>query len=179
MDSTTILLLRHAEKPGPVTGMGINAMGYPDESSLAVRGWQRSGALAQLLSNGMRFEFSAPRKIFAAQPTDRSRRCADTVAALSEKLRMATETGFGRGDEQCLARSIESTKGTILVCWQHDGLATIARCLVGDAMASSVPTAWPEDRFDMIWKLERGHGHWRFVQFSQRLLSGDTGAAIR
>jgi hypothetical protein len=46
----TIMILRHREKPPATTGPhGTDANGNPSNGSLTVQGWQRAGALAQLL----------------------------------------------------------------------------------------------------------------------------------
>ena len=50
MGRTVILVIRHAERPGAAFGEGITESGSLDEESLTVRGWQRAGALAVLLS---------------------------------------------------------------------------------------------------------------------------------
>ena len=46
------------------------------------------------------------------------------------------------------------------------------------AIAGKLPTCpvhWPDERFDMVWILERkdAHSGWSFSQVAQRLLPGD------
>ena len=42
---TTIMLVRHAEKPTTPPPKGVDENGADDKNSLIVRGWQRAGAL--------------------------------------------------------------------------------------------------------------------------------------
>jgi hypothetical protein len=45
----TILIIRHAEKPGELwPGPGLSREGKEDEKSLVIRGWERAGAWAVL-----------------------------------------------------------------------------------------------------------------------------------
>ncbi len=70
MSSLTIMLARHAEKPGGAfPGEGLTYEGKPDEKSLVVRGWQRAGAWAALFSQGeARGDYPPPNVIYAAKP---------------------------------------------------------------------------------------------------------------
>ena len=43
MPATTIMLIRHAEKPDG-NDSGVDPKGNPDKHDLIVRGWQRAGA---------------------------------------------------------------------------------------------------------------------------------------
>jgi len=65
----------------------------------------------------------------------------------------------------------------MLVCWQHQGLAVLARAIVVPQRLAglSADWVWPDDRYDVIWSLRRdGPGEpWHFRQYCQRLLSGD------
>ena len=42
------------------------------------------------------------------------------------------------------------------------------------------PAQWPDDRFDMIWVVDRdgANGPWHFAQVPQLLLSGDVAHPI-
>ncbi len=48
MPATTIMLIRHAEKPGGDDG-GVDQKGDADKHNLIVRGWQRAGAFGAVL----------------------------------------------------------------------------------------------------------------------------------
>ena len=69
--SLTVLLIRHAEKPGEVwPGPGLTLDGQPDDKSLVLRGWQRAGAWAALFGSGNNGggDYPRPAAIYAANP---------------------------------------------------------------------------------------------------------------
>jgi hypothetical protein len=50
MSALTLLIIRHAEKPGESwPGPGLTVTGVPDGKSLVIRGWQRAGSWSTLL----------------------------------------------------------------------------------------------------------------------------------
>lgn len=69
-----IMIVRHAEKPkvddqGQNIGVGMD--GSHDEESLAVRGWQRAGALSVLFGSpeiAQSRGLSVPRHLYASHP---------------------------------------------------------------------------------------------------------------
>ena len=59
MPATKIMIIRHAEKPADDGSIsGVSQAGLQDPEELAVRGWQRSGALIRL--------FAPPKGSFAS-----------------------------------------------------------------------------------------------------------------
>lgn len=178
MAQATILLLRHAEKPGVLTGAGVDPMGRADPSRLAVRGWQRAGALAALLAGATHPDLPAPARLYAAASTARSCRCEDTLAPLARKLGLVTDTSFTRGQEQALADQLTAGGQPALVCWKHEGLPALARCLVNVTLPIALPAEWPDTRYDLIWRLTQHAGQWRLEQFAQSLLGGDSDDAL-
>ena len=71
MSALTILIIRHAEKPGKSwPGPGLTAEGADDKKSLVVRGWQRAGSWSALFGAGLGGgDFPQPAVIYAANPT--------------------------------------------------------------------------------------------------------------
>jgi hypothetical protein len=66
----------------------------------------------------------------------------------------------------------------VLVCWEHQHLVNIAAAVAAAApMANQgdVPTSWPDDRFDVIWRFDLNlqSGEWTFRSIDQQLLAGD------
>jgi hypothetical protein len=61
----------------------------------------------------------------------------------------------------------------LLVAWEHKRIPLIANRLIGDA--SNVPRVWPDDRYDVVWVLERDPitAGLRLRQVPQLLLAGD------
>ena len=70
MPALTLLIIRHAEKPGENwPGPGLTIEGTPDDKSLVIRGWQRAGAWAALFGAGLGgTDYPAPAAIYAANP---------------------------------------------------------------------------------------------------------------
>ena len=70
MPATTIMLIRHAEKPDGKTAASIKKA-MPDKHDLIVRGWQRAGALVQFFANPRdpNGPIRQPATIFATEPS--------------------------------------------------------------------------------------------------------------
>jgi hypothetical protein len=164
--SPKILLIRHAEKPDE-THAGVSPDGTQNEQDLTVQGWQRAGALACFLT---------PQFLFASHSS--SSRPRQTLLPLSEKLGIAIDMECGKGDEDRLAGRAKSCEGVVLICWQHEYMAAVANAILGDQQTA--PQQWPKNRFDVVWvfDLDPVTLNYRFSQFPQRLLAGDSPYAI-
>ena len=66
----TILIIRHAEKPGGIwPGPGLSREGKEDEKSLVIRGWERAGAWAALFGTQLGAEsYPKPSAIYTPNP---------------------------------------------------------------------------------------------------------------
>jgi hypothetical protein len=54
MSALTLLIIRHAKKPGESwPGSGLTPDGVPDKKSLVIRGWQRAGSWSALFGAGL------------------------------------------------------------------------------------------------------------------------------
>ena len=63
-----------------------------------------------------------------------------------------------------------------VIAWEHKVLPS----LVGHVPhAPNVPANWPEDRFDLVWVLDRTGSEWSFAQLPQMLLAGDSAEPIK
>jgi hypothetical protein len=179
MSRQTILVIRHAEKPGQDGSIGVSESGAGDPNQLSVRGWQRAGALTQLFSGeSVRHPGDTkPDWLIAAAPSDDhpSLRSVSTLTPLSRLLNLPLSREFTPGDEEALAQHLDSLDGTILVAWEHKRIPQLARHLMsGDDI---VPISWPDDRFDLIWLFVRADTQpRRFVQLPQLLLDRDSPA---
>ncbi len=76
MSALTILIIRHAEKPGESwPGKGLTADEVTDKKSLVVRGWQRAGSWSALFGTGLGgSDYPQPAVIYAADPKGRNLR---------------------------------------------------------------------------------------------------------
>lgn len=183
MEPTRILFIRHAEKPGAAFGKGVDAEGNPDEESLAVRGWQRAGALARFFSAGKdeRLGDVRPESVFAPGlgPGSQSKRPMQTVDPLVALLRESSPVKHVlthlKDDGAALMADVLTQTGVVLISWEHKVLPTLFSHIPG---APPVPAAWPEDRYDVIWLLDRRAHGWAFSQHPQLLLAGDSRTLI-
>ena len=172
------MLIRHAEKPAKDNApFGVNRKGLRSKESLAVRGWQRAGALANLLAspNGQHPSLATPQFLYASKPLLRrgSRRPMQTLVPLADKLAIKINSDFERSDFESLLKDVFCRNGVVLICWQREYLPQIASLIIGDATLA--PSEWPEERYDMIWvfDLNTRSSTYTFNQVPQELLGGD------
>jgi broad specificity phosphatase PhoE len=119
MTPKRIMFIRHAEKPGvPGNGGGVQADGTQDDESLAVRGWQRAGALVRFFSSRPELK---PGVIFASGlgHGSKSKRPMQTVTPLADLLKeteaAALITTHLRDDLQPLMEDVLSREGPVLI----------------------------------------------------------------
>jgi broad specificity phosphatase PhoE len=192
-----VMVIRHGEKPTNkhAPPYGINADGEQDWDSLTVRGWLRAGALQALFApiGGQSAALATPSLIYASKPRDPSLSAADddaskskrplqTIAPLASKLKISPNLSFGKGDEAALVGDVLSQICVVLISWQHEKIYEIASHLVGtNPPQPSIPSKWPDDRFDLVWIFEppaSAGRRWSFVQIPQNLLKGDTNSVL-
>jgi hypothetical protein len=181
MAATTIMLIRHAEKPDDEDG-GVDQKGKPDKHDLIVRGWQRAGALVQFFANPRdpNGPIKRPASIFATEPSSQtaSKRPLDTVTPLAEFLSIDIDSDITEGAEQDLVDQAVASTGVVLIAWHHEAIPKIATLILQNQTA---PQKWPGDRFDVVWIFSRAaaNGPWTFSQAPQLLLSGDSPDVIK
>ena len=180
------MLLRHAEKPAKDNApYGVTRKGERSTESLAVRGWQRAGALTSLFvpANGhfQHQSLTKPQFLYASKPLRRkgSKRPLETITPLAEKLAIQINSDFHRSDFESMIEEVLSRKGVVLICWQREYIPDIASLILGNKKMA--PSDWPEDRFDMIWvfDLDRSSSRYKFKQVPQKLLGGDLTSPIK
>lgn len=183
-DATTVLIIRHADKP-PAGGDGVDSSGARDEESLTTVGWQRAGVWAELFrpSFGTDSPLPTPKVIFASAsgPASKSRRPYETVVPLALKLGIPVEKvdqRFSKGGESELAKAVTKLSGVVLISWQHENIVDITSALASST--PDVPTGWPGGRFNVIFRFDRAAGSkdWTFTQIVPVMLSGDVAAPI-
>jgi hypothetical protein len=180
------MLLRHAEKPAKdSTPYGVTEKGERSSESLEVRGWQRAGAIANLLAptNGrlQNASLAMPQFLYASKPLRRkgSRRPMETITPLAEKLGSEINLNFARFEIENMTREVVSRKGVVLICWQREYIPAIAQQILGEKKIA--PLIWPENCFDMIWVFDLDHrsSRYKFKQVPQKLLMGDRRTPIK
>jgi broad specificity phosphatase PhoE len=172
---TVVMVIRHGEKPDG-SDPGIDAQGNEDDSSLTAVGWQRAERLPDLFdpqSGDPRPGLVRPAAIYAAGANDdgEGARTRETVAPLAERLGIAVNADYGKGDEEKLVDQVIAEPGPTLICWAHGELPTIA-----DAFPNVTPTPpkdWPDDRFDVVWTFTKTADGWHFAQLPELVLPQD------
>jgi len=174
------MLIRHAEKP-TAGDTGVSPTGLQGSKDLTVRGWQRAGALVCYFAPAsgafQDARIATPQALFASHSS--SSRPRETLLPLSEKLGIAIDLNYGKGDEARLVASAKELPGVALIAWQHDFMAAVANGILGDNRTA--PQEWPKERFDLVWVFDLDHltGKYRFAQVPQLLLAGDSVEPIR
>jgi hypothetical protein len=188
MGALTILIIRHAEKPGEQwPGPGLTEDGVPDKASLVVRGWQRAGAWTALFGAGLGgVDYPAPQAIYAATPGTSdgsddgpSRRPYETVYGSAPRLGLTTNTSFAKGDEKKLVEKLLGLKGVVLVCWEHK--AIISGIIPNIPVSKGkLPVKWHGDRYDAVLRFDRADADTAFVfrELYPCLLSGDSNKPV-
>ena len=175
-----IMIIRHAEKHQHGShDRGVTEDGRPAHHELTVRGWQRAGALVHLfappggLPAGSRIH--TPRSIFASDATgdSPSLRAMHTAGPLAAALGIPVNHAYAEEEEAALAAVVIAAPSPALIVWHHAAIPRLVMEIAGKLPGR--PIHWPDDRFDLIWILERNapRAGWSFSQVSQRLLPGD------
>ena len=105
---TTIMAIRHGEKPTPDGRVaGVDLSGAPTGDELSVRGWQRAGALVPFFTAPDGFQKPGIRRpdfLFAPGVTEHvtSVRARSTLLPLSQVIGAQISTAFHKGDEAIL-----------------------------------------------------------------------------
>jgi hypothetical protein len=181
MPATTIMLIRHAEKPDGNDG-GVDPKGNADKHDLIVRGWQRAGALVQFFANPSdpSGPIRQPVTIFATEPSSgsESKRPLHTVTPLAKFLNRDIDSTIAEDSEDALVKGAIAGNGVVLIAWHHEGIPAIANLILQN---QSAPQKWPGDRFDVVWIFTRGTptAPWKFAQAPQLLLAGDSPNVIK
>jgi hypothetical protein len=178
MSLQKVMFIRHAEKPNSQAA-GIDESGNFDHESLTPRGWQRAGALVRFFYPAQRSDkgrITVPDAIFAAGvgPGSKSKRSVQTVSPLAAFLQTEHSTPFitiyPKDAVDRLVDDVSQRNGTVLVAWEHKLISSIVYRLSAEQLFHQV---WPDDRFDLVWILERNGADWTFSQIPQLLLPGD------
>ncbi|MBV9391923.1 MAG: histidine phosphatase family protein [Verrucomicrobia bacterium] len=205
MSDLTILIIRHAEKPGELwPGSGLTAEGIQDTRSLVIRGWQRAGSWSALFGTGLNpIDYPKPTVIYAASPNASSndftvdstqtgsldemndatsKRPFETVTPLAARLPCGRpNAAFAVGQEMQLAAEIVNKSGVVLVAWEHKAIVkTLLPAIANGQNIPDLPTKWDKNRFDIVLRFDRAEpgALWSFRQLFPCLLSGDLSSRL-
>ena len=176
-----IMIIRHAEKhQHGVHDRGVTEDGRPAHHELTVRGWQRAAALVNFFAPHHPLpkdsSIQTPKSIFASNATKESPslRAIHTVGPLAEMLGIPVNRDYAEDEEEALAAVVTEAPSPVLIAWHHGQIVRLAKEIAGAHIGC--PRDWPDDRFDVVWILERHAAHksgWSFSQVAQCLLPGD------
>lgn len=156
LTDATILIIRHAEKPGS-----------GDELSPA--GVQRADSYAQYFQN-FRVD-TKPLKLdhlFATADSKGSHRPRLTLEPLAKTLGLKVDCRFKNKNARDLADEIQSHDHgkAILICWHHGQIPEVVSALGADPGKLLPGGKWPDNQF--AWVLELRYDH------DGRLISGES-----
>jgi broad specificity phosphatase PhoE len=172
-----ILIIRHAEKPHEPpceNDDGVTWTGAIDKESLTVRGWQRAGALVHFFTSEADL---SPDTIFAAGIGEESpsHRPKQTLMPLAEWLGIRIHDSHPKDEVKPLVSDVLGRNGIVLISWEHHRIPDVVALL---PHAPAAPAKWPDERFDVVWILDRDGEGWKFSQLPQMLLAGDLDKGI-
>jgi hypothetical protein len=170
-NATTIMIIRHAEKPpsAPPYGppYGVLGTGDKDQESLTIQGWQRAGALSCFFDPAygplQNSHLAKPQFLYASKQKNlkHSSRPDETITPLANKLGLEININFMKGEEEKMVEDALQKSGIVLICWQHE----------------NIPTSTNEG--PGIAKYILDTGSYNFNQVPQRLLYGDSPDPIK
>jgi hypothetical protein len=102
---------------------------------------------------------------------------------VAAKLGLAIDTSFKKDKYKPMTDAALACDGMVLIAWQHQDIPAIGTHLLKRSGASGIalPTAWPQDRYDLVWVFDRPSGSGpitAFTQVPQLLLAGDQDSVL-
>ncbi|MDP9017982.1 MAG: flagellar basal body-associated protein FliL [Candidatus Eremiobacteraeota bacterium] len=144
---TTVLIVRHAEKPDSGTG-------------LTAAGEQRARAYVAYFSN---FTFNGksarPDYLIAAADSHASQRPRLTIEPLSHALHLQIEQNFADKQFAQLASELQNGKHgkTVLIAWHHGEIPALMRALGVDPTTVLPAKKWPANVFGWVVAIHYNH----------------------
>ena len=139
--NSTVLLVRHAEKPD--TGSGLAPMGQA----------RAEGYAAYFPS--LPLDTTGYDHLFASSDSSKSQRPRLTLTPLAEALNMRIEMPYADKDYESLATTLlgstDYTSNNIVICWHHGKILDLADLLL-KGQTPPWPKKWPDDIFGwLLW----------------------------
>lgn len=164
-----VMIIRHGEKPAD-----------KNDHTLSPIGKQRAEALPSIFVTPKAGLFK-PSWIFASKGATSSMRMLQTAQPTANDLGLTVDTRYD--SENAVAETakllVDQAKAgeVVLAVLEHSALPAVAKAL--GKSSPSVPSTWPDDRFDEVWVfVGDGKGGWTFTQVPELVLSGDKSTPI-
>ena len=102
-----------------------------------------------------------------------------TVSPLAATLEISVNHDYAEDEEAMLATAVTTATSPDLVAWHHGHICKLVKEIAGNHV--HCPAQWPDDRFDVVWILDRqsaSEKSWSFTQVAQCLLPDDCDEVI-
>jgi hypothetical protein len=98
----------------------------------------------------------------------------NTAQPTAKRLKLEVIDSHTHGSEEDMVKEVLSRPEPVLIVWHHGTMAKLVRHFPV-VNSDKIPKHWPDERFDLIWVLEREAGaeKYRFVVVPQMLLADD------
>jgi len=144
--ATTIMVIRHAEKPDTYGGTQYDGVTLTGEScgksgakDLVTLGWQRAGGLVTLFAApwGPKPGLATPQVLYASDPEPKSsskgtggkdapdlpsQRPFETITPLASVLGLTIETKYKKSHYDKMVADALAQSGAVLIAWQHEDI---------------------------------------------------------
>jgi hypothetical protein len=167
--STTVTIIRHAEKPtGSLKGFDGAKV---NDHALIIDGWARAGALVGFARSG---RVPVPDALFASQGSTASRRPSETLAYVAKDRKLTVNIQFDAETAlTAMVNAVKAKTGNTWVALEHSMIQAFVKAF-GVSIA-----AWDDARFDVALVLTKlSNGTWTLAQVPQNLLPGDKNTAL-
>jgi hypothetical protein len=144
---TTIMIIRHAEKPE--SGSGLTAEGQARAKAYA-------GYFERFSVNGQPM---TPNALYAAADSKSSMRPRLTITPLSHALSLPIDVRFADKQTKDIADALRTrTHGNrVLIAWHHGEIPQLIRDLGGNSAALMPGDKWPSEVFGWVVVLQYDH----------------------
>jgi len=142
--ATTIMVIRHAEKPDTYGGQAYagvtltgSSCGKSGTEDLVTLGWQRAGGLVTLFAApwGPKSGLATPQFLYASDPDAKdasardakseklpSQRPYETLLPVAAKLGLTIDTSFTKKHYDTMVTDALAQAGVVLIAWQHEDI---------------------------------------------------------
>jgi hypothetical protein len=150
LSDATILIIRHAEKPGSGSGLSV-------EGAARARTYVRYFQNFRIDSQPLRLDY-----LVAADDSEHSQRSRLTLEPLAEAIGLKPDLRFQASQPRMLARELQSRAHgkAILICWHHKGIPELLEALGANPERLLPHGEWPGEQFGWVLQLQfDGRGH--------------------
>lgn len=160
----TVMVIRHGEKPTDKNSHVLNSVGE-----------ERAERLSGLFRNPPA-GLAKPDVLFASKGNTDSMRPLQTLQPLARDLHLSIDTHLDSENAiSDTAKWLKAQNGVTLASLEHSAIPGVCK------LFASVPSTWPDDRFDVVWVFTSTDGgkSWKFTQVPENVMPGDKTTPIK